>query len=104
MYRDRKNRSRRPVLLAAGLVLLALLLALVWRPSPELRGETEYAIEQAIERSALQCFTVEGVYPESLDYLTEHYGLRVNTKDYYVVYEVFADNLPPTVRVAKKQG
>lgn len=106
MYSDR----RRHVLAwaAAAVIALALVLGLaVWALSgdgQELERETEYAITETIRRSALQCFAVEGVYPESLDYLVENYGLRVNTTDYYVVYEVFADNLPPEVRVVKKES
>ena len=38
------------------------------------------------------------MYPPSLAYLTENYGLQVNTEDFYVTYDAFASNLPPTVR------
>ena len=45
------------------------------------------------------CDTLEGAYPESLEYLEKHYGLTVNKKEYIVTYEVFADNQLPTVQV-----
>ena len=53
----------------------------------------------AVQRSALQCYAVEGAYPPDLQYLEDNYGLQVNKKDFYVTYEAFASNLPPTVRV-----
>ena len=57
------------------------------------------AIRQAVLRSAVECYTVEGAYPESLSYLKEHYGLTVNEKDYIITYEVFASNQMPDVQV-----
>ena len=41
---------------------------------------------------------VDFVLPDTF-YLEENYGLQVNKKDFYVTYEAFASNLPPTVRV-----
>ena len=55
-----------------------------------------------MRRSALQCYVVEGVYPPDLAYLEDNYGLQVNTEDYYVTYEAFSSNLPPTIRVMRK--
>ena len=68
--------------------------------------ETTRSLKEAIQRSALQCYVVEGVYPPDLDYLKENYGLTVNSKDYYIDYEIFAENLPPEIRVIprKKDG
>lgn len=106
MYFDTRKHAGRWI----GLVVLTLLLILaakiflVDRPVRRVQEDTAYAITETIQERARQCFAVEGVYPESLDYLIENYGLRINTKDYYVVYEAFADNLPPDIRVAKKEG
>ena len=61
------------------------------------------AIREAIRRSALQCYVVEGVYPPNLQYLQDNYGLEVNTEDFYVTYDAFASNLPPTVLVTSKK-
>ena len=38
---------------------------------------------QALERTVMQCYALEGAYPPNLDYLVEHYGLVVN-EDRYV--------------------
>ena len=50
----------------------------------------------------MQCYVVEGVYPENLSYLEENYGLQINTRDFYVAYDAFASNLPPDIRVRAK--
>ena len=59
-------------------------------------------MREAVERSARQCYAVEGVYPPDLDYLRENYGLQVNTRDYVISYEIYASNIPPTVKVVLK--
>ena len=45
---------------------------------------------------------VEGVYPPDLHYLEENYGLQINTAEFYVVYDIYASNMPPTVKVVAK--
>ena len=52
--------------------------------------------------AALQCFAIEGAYPQSLQHLEEDYGLTINRDAYTVMYETFAANVPPTVTVVPK--
>ena len=103
MYQDRVSHKQRNILL---IVLCALVLACGYfafsGSGKDLDEETVTAIRDAIRRSALQCYVVEGVYPPDLAYLQDHYGLQVNTDNYYVVYEAFASNVPPTINKKKK--
>ena len=103
MYQDRISHKQRNILL---IVLCALALACGYfafsGSGKDLDEETVTAIRDAIRRSALQCYVVEGVYPPDLAYLQDHYGLQVNTDNYYVVYEAFASNVPPTINVIEK--
>ena len=52
-----------------------------------------------MEKRALQCYVIENAYPESLAYLEENYGLTVNKKDFLIVYDLFAENQPPVIKV-----
>ena len=103
MYQDKVSHKQRNILL---IVLCALVLACGYfafsGSGKDLDEETVTAIRDAIRRSALQCYVVEGVYPPDLAYLQDHYGLQVNTDNYYVVYEAFASNVPPTINVIEK--
>ena len=103
MYQDRVSHKQRNILL---IVLCAIVLACGYfafsGSGKDLDEETVTAIRDAIRRSALQCYVVEGVYPPDLAYLQDHYGLQVNTDNYYVVYEAFASNVPPTINVIEK--
>lgn len=86
------------------LLALALAAALVLLPrvGRRIREDSREAIRDAVLRSAMECYAVEGVYPQSLEYLEQHYGLRVNHRDFIVSYEVFASNQPPSVFVMLK--
>ena len=105
MYSDRTEKTGRPRLWLLLIVLaLALILLSVFRhPKTDLEDGGATAIREAVRRSALQCYVVEGVYPPNLQYLEDNYGLQVNTEDYYVSYEAFASNLPPVVKVVNRE-
>lgn len=96
----RKKRLIR--LIPAALLLLAVALGAGWlipRIRNDIREGSRNAIREAVIRSAVECYAVEGAYPESLEHLEKHYGLTVNHRDYIITYDVFAENQLPTVRV-----
>ena len=103
MYSDKKKHSVLYLAIVAAVAVAALLLILsVVRPDLEVANEGMEAVREAVQRSARQCFAVEGVYPPNLKYLEDNYGLCINEKDYYIEYTAFASNLPPTVKVVAK--
>ena len=61
-------------------------------------------VRDAVKNAALTCYAVEGVYPDSLDYLREHYHLSYNEEKYHVFYEPLASNLMPSIKVAERGG
>ena len=58
--------------------------------------------EQAVRQAAVTCYAVEGAYPESYEYLKEHYGVAVDESKYTVFYEIFASNLMPEITVVER--
>ena len=106
MYSDRKSSGSILKHVILCFVLVAVIVAAVGslRPEQEISENSCAAIRAAIERSALQCYAVEGIYPPDLKYLEENYGLQINRKEYYVTYEVYASNQPPTVHVSGKKS
>lgn len=67
------------------------------------RSEGKAQLEAALHRAAVACYACEGIYPPSLDYLIEHYGIQIDDSRYLVVYEAFAENLMPDITVLEKQ-
>lgn len=105
MYSDQKKKRNGAGALVLAILLFSLLAALLLAHSGrDVSEEGAAAIHEAVRRSALQCYVVEGVYPPDLSYLQNNYGLQVNTEDYYIVYDCFASNLPPTIRVIARSA
>lgn len=105
MYVDKKRRHW-PYVVVTAVILVAAVLLVRHRAvvsGEDMREESAVALQAAIQRSALQCYVVEGAYPSSLAYLEENYGLQINTQDFYVVYDAFASNLPPYVQVTVRE-
>ena len=89
------------LILLAAVVIVALIV--LRDPGRDISQESAVAIKDAVERCARQCYVVEGVYPPNLEYLEDNYGLQINKKDFYVTYDAFASNLPPTVVVTGRK-
>ena len=103
MYSDRRAKRKSWILWVLLLLLLLGALALIFSDGGKGLDEgSAAAIREAVQRSALQCYAVEGAYPSELEYREENYGLQGNREDFYVTYEAFASNLPPTVRVTMR--
>lgn len=99
-----KNRRWWPRLAALGapLLLLAALLIFAQGVRSLDAGHSQEALErleQAVRRGCVTCYAVEGRYPDSLDYLKEHYGLQVDEDRYRVFYEPVGANLMPQITV-----
>lgn len=93
-----------------ALVVAVALLLLLWFLSSLgglTRGYTREGrrqLEEALRRAAVACYAAEGVYPPTLEYLTQHYGVQINEEQYVVYYEVFAENLMPEITVLEKES
>ena len=92
----------------AVILLMVLLLAGVWLVVSRLSNTQSSAqtqfVEDAVRNAALTCYAVEGMYPEDLTYLREHYNLSYNEERYHVFYEPIASNLMPSIKVAERGG
>jgi hypothetical protein len=62
------------------------------------------SLEAALNRSITQCYAVEGVYPPSLEYIKEHYGLLYDEELFYVDYQPIGSNIMPDVTIIQRTG
>ena len=60
-------------------------------------------LEEALRRGCAACYAAEGIYPQDLEYLDEHYGVQVDGDRYVVHYEIFAQNLMPDITVLENK-
>ena len=63
------------------------------------RAEGKRILEDSIRRAVVQCYAVEGRYPESIKYLEENYGIHIDRVKFAVHYEIFASNHMPDITV-----
>jgi hypothetical protein len=67
------------------------------------QNQTEF-LANAVRRSAVQCYALEGLFPQNVTYLEQNYGLIIDHVRYVVYYEPMGDNLIPQVRVFPVEG
>lgn len=80
MNRFEKNRPGTSLLklilpVAIFCLTLILLFAGLTAVSGSASSKEAESLHDSILRSAVQCYALEGFYPESLDYLEENYGI-----------------------------
>lgn len=104
-YRKQSHGSPKSIL---SICVFALVLLLFVQGSTSLSDSTrkrqKESLERAIMRSITYCYTVEGAYPEDLNYLKENYGLYYDEDVFFVDYRVSGSNILPDVTIIEKEG
>lgn len=85
--------------LALVVVMVAFAIFLHGKIQQDLAQQSTQSVQAAVLRSAVQCYSVEGVYPSNLDYLERYYGLMIDHETYIISYDTFSSNLLPQVTV-----
>lgn len=62
------------------------------------------ALKNTVENGITMCYAVEGVYPESVEYLSSNYGLIYDKSKYIIHYDIFASNIRPTVMILERRS
>jgi len=58
-------------------------------------------LDDSIRRAVVMCYAVEGRYPDTINYIEETYGIRIDRSRYAVHYSIFASNLFPDITVVE---
>lgn len=69
--------------------------------SSPINDEKEILIT-AIKKDIVHCYAVEGMYPPSLSYIENNYGLIYDHDKYLVDYEAVGSNIMPTVMIIER--
>lgn len=62
------------------------------------------ALKTTLENSITMCYAVEGVYPESVEYLGANYGFIYDKEKYIIHYDCFASNIRPSVMILERRA
>ena len=90
---------------ASILIFIALILAfvlLVNNITNKHSGRELQIVRDAVKNAALTCYAVEGAYPDSVEYLRDHYRLAYDEDRYMVNIKSFATNRAPDVYVVER--
>lgn len=106
MNRFQKKRSGKRWRTVGSILVTALVFGGCWMGiqsiSIQTRKQQKISLENAIRKDMVQCYAMEGHYPESLEYLEEHYGLTWDKDHFLVAYEVLGTNMMPDVTVIER--
>ncbi len=102
-----KNISKKDV--AAVLIFVALIIAfilLISNITNKGNDRERRIIEEAVRNATLTCYVVEGTYPDSVQYLRDHYNLSYNQDKYFVEFleKPFASNVMPGISIKEIGG
>lgn len=90
------------------LPLVLFILLIIWftmsliKTEAAAKNQQLSAVNQAVLNGAVLCYSIEGTYPENLDYLIDNYKVVYNSDKYIVHYEFFASNIRPNISVIEK--
>ena len=95
------NRRDLIKLLCIVAVLAAAVLLVNRIDTAQDKAETDI-VRDAVKNAALTFYAVEGAYPDSVEYLREHYHLAYDEDRYMITYDAFASNMIPDIYVTER--
>ncbi len=66
-------------------------------------AESLKQLENSIRKATLTCYATEGVYPPTIQYLKDNYGIQIDESRFTVFYEAYARNMMPEITVMENQ-
>ena len=102
-YQKKQHTYRKFIISVCVFLLIVLLFyqGIESLSSGSVRRQKE-SLENALIRSITYCYAVEGSYPESLEYLKEHYGITYDEDRFFVDYKIVGANILPDVTIIEK--
>jgi hypothetical protein len=101
VFREKKSMSGVKIFIFIVAAIAALIL--IWNVASSLassnRAETEKINREAIIRATVQCYSLEGRYPPSLEYLEQNYGLTLDREKFIYYYQSIGTNMMPDIRM-----
>ena len=108
MYRFKEKNGIRQYTTGIRISILFFVLVLFFFINA-LRGLSKDTIDRqkqsltlAVNRAIVSCYSVEGTYPPSLDYLLSHYGITYNSDLFFIDYQAIGSNIYPDVTIIRK--
>ena len=83
-------------------VLIILILFMGFNNTQKAISDDELIrLRDNIMKAAINCYAIEGFYPDDIAYLEENYGLIIDD-NYNIFYEVQGSNMMPSISVNRR--
>lgn len=106
LYKTKKGILAPGIILSVFIfiVVAGLLYGQIKNMSDEVQQSDADMLKAALENAVITCYAIEGSYPESLEYIEEHYGVKIDREKYFVDYENNLINMRPKISVYSLKG
>ncbi len=107
MHLYRLNTGWRRALIGSILafaLVLVVTVVLLNQTDSRVQNQQLATLRNALRRASVTCYALEGRYPPTLEYLTEHYGVVVDADKFIVHYDAFGKNIMPDIMVSPIGG
>lgn len=106
IFEKKKSEHKEIRSMLISVVICVLLIIFLFQGlnnvSSSSQNERLQVAEQAVRRSVVQCYALEGRYPANLEYLADNYGLILDYDSFVYHYAPIAGNLMPQISVFTK--
>ncbi len=106
LYKTKKGIPDPGIILTV--IIFAVVAGLLYGQIKNMSGEVGQSdkdmLKDALENAVVTCYAIEGRYPESLEYIEEHYGVKIDREKYFVDYEKNLINMKPQISVYTIEG
>ena len=90
------------ILTLLSVVVIVAFIIGMQRMNEASKKQAYHALDQAVARAINECYANEGQYPESKEYLEQHYHLVYDHDMFTIEYIAFASNIRPTYTIIEK--
>lgn len=87
------------IFIAIGIIGLLLLWKATLLIGQRQDKETVQQLENTIKKTVMTCYANEGVYPPTIEYMKENYGLQIDEEKFKIFYEIEGSNLMPQITI-----
>lgn len=103
-----EKAKKRQLGLFFSIAVFLLTVVLFWAMMQDLSQNSvqrqRLQLQDALERGIITCYTLEGRYPESLDYLKKNYPLHYNEELFFVDYQIQGANMLPDITIIERRS
>lgn len=101
---EKINKKNKGLLITVSIFIIAAVLFVFYlnKAAKIVREEEVDLLYSAINKAVVNCYAIEGRYPDSLAYIVDNYGVIINENKFLVNYEVFATNVKPSIQIIVK--